>query len=583
MPKSQISWGKSVFFRLILTFLCILIPIYILGIGIYQWAVDTIRTDISNSMISQCINFIGDFGKDIERIQMLQNSSLVDDDLNDLVNKASIMSTYQKQAAMQRLQNRLITIQSSNKLIKNVRLHIPPINKTIEATGSIDELDKDDFEYFGGISLIPGNQIIYKDGDIHLIAAASFLDTNNKPYVSHLIDISISSTELKNALENLETYESENSILLDPLADFAVLTDSPDEIIQQFNTMIKNDGQQDRKGVESIDIKGKRYLTAYTSSEYLKMTYLKYVAEEEIMGTLKQFQVWFWMFTATAFIIIFLYSASTYKFIKQPLTRLVKSFYRAENGDLGFEIDYKHDDEFGYLYRGFNKMIKKIEQMITQVYTQKLLAQKAELKQLQAQVNPHFLYNSFFILHRIIMGENIEKAAAFSEQLGNYFKFVTRNTSDEVSLDKEAEHARIYTDIQAMRFSRRLRIEFAQLPEKYADLKVPRLILQPVLENALEHGLKEKERNGLLRITFHEEEAFFVIVIEDNGDELSSHEIGSLQEKLLNAENSEEITGIINIHRRIQLKFGGKSGLSVMRGELGGLKVIITLEAQRKE
>ena len=322
---------------------------------------------------------------------------------------------------------------------------------------------------------------------------------------------------------------------------------------------------------------------AYVSSDYLKMSFIKYVVEDEIFGSLKIFRLWFWIFTAVALIIIFFYSASTYKFIRQPLAKLVKSFYRAENGDLGFEIEYKHDDEFGYLYRGFNKMIKKIEQMITQVYTQKLLAQKAELKQLQAQVNPHFLYNSFFILHRIIVGENMEKAAAFSEQLGNYFKFITRNTSDEVTLDKEVEHAKIYSGIQAMRFSRRLKIEFGRLPEKYADMRVPRLILQPVLENALEHGLKSKESNGFLQVSFLGFKDTLAIIVEDNGEELSPQELESLQNRLTNAESIGEITGILNIHRRIKLKFGGKSGLSVMRSELGGLKAVITLELLKGE
>ncbi|MCX7657034.1 MAG: histidine kinase, partial [Treponemataceae bacterium] len=160
-----------------------------------------------------------------------------------------------------------------------------------------------------------------------------------------------------------------------------------------------------------------------------------------------------------------------------------------EEGDLKTRIEYERKDEFGYLFHSFNRMVDKLDELVNQVYVAKILAQKAELKQLQAQINPHFLYNSFFTLQRTIIGEDIDKAALYAEKLGSYFKYITRNRQEEVALEKEVEHARIFTDIQSMRFSRRIKIEFGCLPEECRDWIVPRLILQPLLENAFEHGL----------------------------------------------------------------------------------------------
>ena len=117
------------------------------------------------------------------------------------------------------------------------------------------------------------------------------------------------------------------------------------------------------------------------------------------------------------------------------------------------------------MYGRFNQMVVNLRSLIDQAYKQKIMTQRAELKQLQSQINPHFLYNSFFILNTMAHTGDLEGIETFTTQLGGYFQFVTRNASDEVALHQEIHHARLYTEIQSCDFPSRIKVDFEPLPE----------------------------------------------------------------------------------------------------------------------
>jgi two-component system sensor histidine kinase YesM len=307
------------------------------------------------------------------------------------------------------------------------------------------------------------------------------------------------------------------------------------------------------------------------------MTLALFLPEDEALDTLHTLELWYWIFFLLVLFFIIGYSLFFTRLLKKPMDDLIRSFGRIEGGDFDISIAHRRSDELGYLQDHFLRMVENLRILIDQVYRQKILAQKAELKQLQSQINPHFLYNSFFILRRKIAGKDYENADRFSQQLGQYFKYITRNDSDEVGLAKEVDHARVYSEIQSMRFSNRIRVDFAAIPAGLEGFRVPRLILQPILENAFEHGLSEKKRDGVLRVGISWEDRVLAFTVEDNGDGLTDEALARLERDLSGAEPVTEITGMINIHHRIQLRYGPASGLSIARSNLGGLKVTISI------
>lgn len=246
---------------------------------------------------------------------------------------------------------------------------------------------------------------------------------------------------------------------------------------------------------------------------------------------------------------------------------------------MDIQIEHEQKDEFGYLYDRFNQMLRKLQTLIDQDFKQKLMMQKAELKQLQSQINPHFLYNSFFILNSLAKTGDTDRIELFTNMLGEYFRFITRNVEDNVLLSEEVRHARMYTEIQKLRFSRRIRVQFDDLPKEMERIRVPRLIIQPIIENAYEHSLEKMPDEGLLRVTFEVNQGEALITVEDNGGSIGDSEIEALSARLESIAESYEMTGMINIHRRISLTYGEGSGLFLSKSsELGGLQVVIRIK-----
>lgn len=207
---------------------------------------------------------------------------------------------------------------------------------------------------------------------------------------------------------------------------------------------------------------------------------------------------------------------------------------------------------------------------------QKILVSQSNLKQLQSQISPHFMYNSYYVLYRMIRRGDQENSLHLAEYLGSFYHYITRNADDEKHLSEEIEHAENYARIQKYRFRDNLHVEIAKPDECIADVYVPRLILQPILENAFKYAY-ESGNGDPMRLELGYEirsDRDFDIIIENSG-EISDETLQSLNEKLQSTDMQMETTAIININRRLKLYFGDKSGLLVGRSELGGLKVIV--------
>lgn len=566
-------WRKSLFARMLITFLITMLPIYYIGTGIYNWGVSTVKNEIISSKSQQMSVYIANLENDIQRLKTLQSDCLMSKEINLLSNGQALMDDYTKFDYMLRLQQRLWTVKNSSPLVGNAAAYIPKLGRTIPAFGSIDDITDKDLQKMrlfnnGTFSqaMCDGNTLFFNLG----------FPTYANP--SYAVTISLSTDELRKSLVQFNTYSGSGTALYSGAIRFFTSSGGAEGLAVQIAAYVDASYKDSASGVDWHKFGNKQYLVLFERSKYLGMTVCQFVPQDQIFVSMKKYQFWFWLFTISSAVIIAAFSFTTYGFIQKPIRKLIKSFQRLENGDMSFEIKHKYNDEIENLYEHFNGMMKKLDLMIKHEYLQEIMVKRAELKQLQSQINPHFLYNSFFILYTMTRRGEYEMLERFELQLGEYFQFLTRSSSDEVPLAKEAEHARTYCDIQSLRFSNRIAISFGELPAGYGDVMVPRLILQPIIENAFEHGLESKEENGLLQISFSSPDGALVIVIEDNGDGLTDEDVTGMQRALSADSNDIETTGTVNIHRRIRLKFGAGSGLTVSRGESGGLRVAITLE-----
>ncbi|NMO94712.1 sensor histidine kinase [Paenibacillus lemnae] len=316
------------------------------------------------------------------------------------------------------------------------------------------------------------------------------------------------------------------------------------------------------------------YMVSFASSASLGWTLIDYVPLEQTLAPIKASRDWFWI----CMILLVVLSASAayllYRNVQVPIRKLIIATKRLRMGDYSNRLQGDRNDEFGFLFTQFNTMIEQIEDLIGHVYEEKLRSKEATLKQLQSQINPHFLYNClFFIKNMTRLGQH-EAVMAMSVKLGEFFRYTTRVDEQDKTLGEEIRLIDNYLSIQNMRM-KRFRYEI-DVPEEMEELIVPRLLLQPIVENAVIYAIEMNPGEGIITVkgTRHGNEN--QIVIEDNGKTMTQEKLTMMQEAIYTYSGSgNESLGLRNVHQRLQLKFGANSGLFFEISDSGGLCVLM--------
>ncbi|MBE7680511.1 HAMP domain-containing protein [Paenibacillus sp. P13VS] len=568
------SWLNSIFARLIMTYLAFVIPLILLGVYLYHWSYDTASQEISLSTDRRLNQFAMELNREIEWMELQQFDIAEDRKLNRLAILWDMMDQVERRETLNYLSERLAAFKNSSAYIRNVYVHIPSVNKSVSAVQGIDDFDQESFSYFSSTREEKGIRFTVKDDNLNLSAVRLTGQRGEEPLF--VVQVELDNTEVQNELSQLNLYPESATLLIEDQTGLAISDQRRDAILSSHSKSSLANSQSNFQ----VSVDDTVYHVNQLHISTLGLSVATYLPEEIVTKPLSRFVQWAWIFAITSFIAIAAYLYSSYKLIHMPLLLLVKRFKKMEGGVLDIPINHHRKDEFGFLYSRFNLMIENLRQLIDRDFKMTMMMQRAELKQLQSQINPHFLYNSFFILNSLARTGDTDRIEQFTNMLGEYFRFITRNGTDHVPLKEEVEHSRIYTEIQQLRFSRRIKVDFGQVPLEMEQIQVPRLIIQPIIENAYEHSLEKNTDMGLLRVHFNMEESFIEFVVEDNGNELRMEDIELLQERLLNETSTDEMTGLMNIHRRLRLTYGEKSGLFLAKSELQGLRVAVRIQTE---
>ena len=265
-------------------------------------------------------------------------------------------------------------------------------------------------------------------------------------------------------------------------------------------------------------------------------------------------------------------------FFNKPYAKLLGAMNEVSRGNFDVRLDDKISSDFQYIYDGFNYMTSSVSGYIEENYRQKVMRTESEFKALQAQINPHFLYNCFANIRSFCKMGDIESVALMTENLSKLFLYITRNAAPIVPLCNEAENLRNYLQIQQMRFGDRVLVEVQELPEEFRDVPIPKLCLQPIAENAYKYAFADKDSGGIFRVGYAVSGNELSITLEDNGD-VSDRQIAEIARSLTDA---AETSGIVNVSRRLQHYADGYGRVEVTRSRLGGLCVTLRLNIGKR-
>lgn len=258
-----------------------------------------------------------------------------------------------------------------------------------------------------------------------------------------------------------------------------------------------------------------------------------------------------------------------YKNILLQLRIITEKLHQVEEGDLSARLVTLPHNEFAYVFQQFNTMVEKIRDLIQTTLKEQQLRSQAELRQLQLQINPHFLYNSLSYI--VTVADNPGAVTRMAVHLSKYYRYCTR-TIVMGTVGQEIAYAEAYLTIMSMRKSI---VYSITIPEEFHELKMLPLVLQPIIENAVEHGIEGRENAKRIFIrAFSLPDGVIQFEISDDGEGMEEKDMERLARHIRKKERDEnESVGLWNVHQRLINYYGEAAGLLFKRSVWGGLLV----------
>ena len=599
MKKQYVRRMSSIFYKILALFLMVIFPLYFSSLLINLLGRNEIWDGNTKLAKSRLDFYASRLERDFLNVKQAVDKLFVNQELQSLslveVGPDNRLEYYKRGKAMLAIMERMNEIADMSPFISEVDIYIPLTGKRI-SNFKIQKMDWLEFDQF--LRSVKESRNTYSvkyispgvrteltnppNPGIYLCTAPLFSDIviQKRKVPPYLIALKINKSEIEGVLREFAENLRGNAVLVSGGKGLDILPGREEDIIKLLKERMASPAYDvnHSPGISSVEGRDGRYVVAAKRVEILDSTLMMYNHENRFFGSLKLYQAWFWAVTFLTVLIVLLFSLWVRKVVMKPLIALVGAFSRVEEGDLEIKLEYRKGDEFGYLYQRFNKMCIKIKMLIEQVYEQRIRIQGAELKQLQYQINPHFLYNSLFSIYRMAESGDNDNIMKLSEHLGSYYRFITRGMPDEVAFSAEMEHARDYVEVQSIRYAGRISAEMDEIPEGCGEIKVPRLIIQPLIENAYHHGLKNKLSDGVLRVKIIHHPPFLRVLVEDNGESITEEKIAQLREILASSDDKAESTGLLNIHRRIRIVFGMDSGINVFINDMKGMSAELRIK-----
>lgn len=267
----------------------------------------------------------------------------------------------------------------------------------------------------------------------------------------------------------------------------------------------------------------------------------------------------------------------------EPINNIVQKMNDVSKGNLRtrFESD-PVDSDSQKLQEGFNIMMDEIDTLIDQIKEEQEQMKRIELNSLQSQIQPHFLYNTLECIHWQAASDGNTEISTMVKALAQYYRICLSQGNDIIPIERELEHIKNYLIIQNMRYGDIIELNI-DVPAQYRKVKIPKLTLQPLVENSIYHGIKVKEgRKGNIKIFTEQDGKDFFLIVCDNGEGMSEERVSYLNQQI--SEFDKNIGyGINNVNKRIELMFGKQYGLTFYRNPESGISVKIRLPDSTRE
>ena len=562
---------------IIATILCIIFSTGFLGFFAYKLSTGIIERNAykqTNETIQSSAKYMDE---KMKSVLVDVNSMLINENFKNAVIKVAIDGTFNESVEFSKVERIISQLRVTNRLIDSVYVVTPRIifydttkllisKEAIIKTSIYQRFKKNRLISWGLVG--EAGWLNERESVIPILISMSVgpevavsIEPANVFVIVHLKEYNLIQelSELRNRFA-AETY------LVTP--EGRIITHSYEARYQEIfkdQKVMDNFSQEDSKFFYS-HIKGEKILINYAALSVNGWRIVTVTPVEQLLGDVRYIQ-WLTLIAGilcTGFVIYV--SIIISKTITKPLSKLQSIMGRIQNREFSARFEPKYDDEVGELGKSFNIMLDEIDLLISQLQdeqekfqTEQKLKQIAELKALQSQINPHFLYNTLDSIYwKALTGGN-EQVAEMVISLAEFFRLGLNKGKEEILIEQELRHVERYLFLQKSIYDGKFKYELTidPLVSNYLILK---FILQPLAENSLLHGFSEIKQDGMIQISAQKEENYIRLEVKDNG---KGFDIGKIEQALQDEHSNKGGYALTNIHRRLKLRYGNEYRLEM--------------------
>lgn len=561
---------------LIFSFVLILIPILIIGIFSYKESLKIVQQKVSISNL----NTVKQVGERIEFIfQDAHDMSLFliqNDDVREFFKLENDEESAEISTRIIKLNNKLMYLISSKPYINSI--YFKGFNgismDTKNASNPIDnEMEKKIIQLKGGYIWDIGRIINYDGSSTNVFSMIRVVnDMHNITDRLAIMKINIDEEDLSAIYSNKILGKQDDFFIIDT-NNRIVSSINKSRLGQRFNMNISDRRLNNLKeGYFQTKLDGQNYLVTYFIIDNLNYKLINLVPLKELLKENEVIQKVMLEVAGISFLVCILFALLFSIKVLGPLKIIRMQMKKVENEDFDVQVNLNGNDEITMLGRSFNKMSAKLKELINQVYLMKIKHKEAEFAALQAQINPHFLYNALDAIYWIGRMEKAFETSKLVEALAKLFRLSLNSGKEITLLQDEVEHLLNYIIIQKKRYGDSIGFNI-DIEDGLLECRVIKLVLQPLVENAIVHGIDKKDGRGNIFVSIRKEAENLIYEVKDDGIGVDVKEINLL---LKDVGDSNRGLGIKNVNDRLKLYFGEPYGIKFFSENGKGTTVIVT-------
>lgn len=351
---------------------------------------------------------------------------------------------------------------------------------------------------------------------------------------------------------------------------------SKEDILTHIDSKVYELWKNNETGGKVTTINGKRILTVCSAYPKLNWKLIGVVPLEELTGENTKITMVIFSIGIVCFFLLTAASVLLSRVISIPIRQLTDFTSNVTRGDLNLQFPVKSKDEVGQLGEGLNYMILRIKRLLNEVVEEQRQKRSYELKLIQSQIKPHFLYNALELISSLAKLNMVDEVVKTVESLSTFYRIALSKGSDIISVEKEVQNAVSYLEIVKTLYIDIIDYEIDFSNETYC-YQIPKLTIQPIVENAVYHGLKSMNKKGLIKIEGFTDKDILNIKISDNGAGMTQDTINNIMDGKY--EGSNKSFGLKSVDDRIKLCYGDSYGINIKSSPGCGTTIGITIPA----